>query len=38
LFELKITTDAVTTIRKHRAVHLGMPAIRSRTTSQEESA
>jgi hypothetical protein len=30
--------DAVTTIRTHRAVHIGMPAIRTRTTPQEETA
>jgi hypothetical protein len=36
--ERTVIDDAVTTIRKHRAVHLGMPALRSRTTSQEESA
>ena len=31
-------SEAVTTIRKHRAVNLGMPAIRTRTTAQEETA
>ncbi|MGH3245956.1 MAG: tyrosine-type recombinase/integrase [Trebonia sp.] len=29
---------AVAVIRKHRAVNLGMPAIRTRTTAQEETA
>jgi chorismate mutase len=28
--------DAVAVIRKHRAVNLGMPAIRTRTTRQQE--
>jgi integrase len=30
--------DAVTTVRKHRAVHLGMPAVRAAATAQEEPA
>jgi integrase len=36
--ERAIIDDAVTTIRKHRAVHLGMPAIRTTVTAQEETA
>jgi integrase len=36
--ERAVIDDAVTTIRKHRAVHLGLPAVRSRTTPQEETA
>lgn len=36
--ERAVIDDAVTTIRKHRAVHLGMPASRSRTPLQEETA
>jgi len=36
--ERAVIDDAVSTIRKHRAVHVGMPAIRARTTSQEERA
>jgi len=30
--------DAVATVRKHRAVHLGIPAIRAAITAQEETA
>jgi hypothetical protein len=30
--------EAVAVIRKHRAVNLGMPAIRTRTAQQEETA
>jgi integrase len=30
--------DAVTTVRKHRAVHLGVPAVRAAATAQEEPA
>jgi integrase len=30
--------DAVTTVRKHRAVHLGMPAVRAAPSGQEEAA
>jgi integrase len=38
--ERTVIDDAVTAIRQHRAVHLGMPAIRTRTaiTAQEEPA
>lgn len=38
--ERAVIDDAVTVVRKHRAVHLGMPAVRARTTtaSQEEIA
>ncbi|MCW2933900.1 MAG: transposase [Actinomycetia bacterium] len=30
--------DAVTTVRKHRAVHLGIPAVRTGITAKEETA
>jgi hypothetical protein len=36
--ERAVIDAAVATIREYRTVHLGMPAIRSRTTSQEETA
>jgi len=36
--ERAVIDAAVATIREHRAVHVGMPAIGSRTTSQEETA
>ena len=38
--ERVVIDDAVSTLRKHRAVHIGMPAISTRTaiTAQEQTA
>lgn len=36
--ERAVIDDAVAAVRKHRAVHLGMPAVRGRAAPQEETA